>query len=69
MAALRIVPINATSNSKQPQFQSARTRCVNPCKDDNTDQAHVFWEELFVFEVRSGVRFHLLSSVYFSDCY
>lgn len=54
MAALRIVPINATSNSKQPQFQSARTRCVNPCKDDNTDQAHVFWEELFVFEVRSG---------------
>lgn len=62
MAAIRIVPVNAATDSRQLQFQSARTRCVNPSKDTGT-QVRVFWDEVFVFEVKSGVC--LLSSLDF----
>lgn len=55
MAAIRLVPTNAATDSRQLQFQSARTRCVNPSKDNGT-QVRVFWDEVFIFEVKSGVR-------------
>jgi vacuolar protein sorting-associated protein 13A/C len=54
MAAIRIVPIEAVTDSRQLQFQSARTRCANPSKYNGT-QLRVFWDEVFVFEVKSGV--------------
>ncbi|KAG0557949.1 hypothetical protein KC19_11G167800 [Ceratodon purpureus] len=53
MAAIRMVPVNAATDSRQLQFQSARTRCVNPSEDFGT-QVRVFWDEVFVFEVNSG---------------
>ncbi|KAG0604101.1 hypothetical protein M758_10G145000 [Ceratodon purpureus] len=52
MAAIRIVPVNAATDSKQLQFQSARTRCVNPSKDTGK-QVLVVWDEVFVFEVKA----------------
>jgi len=55
MAAIQIVPVHAATNSRQSQFQSARTRCVNPSQDID-HQVRVFWDEVFVFEVKSGVR-------------
>lgn len=54
MAALRIVPVNAATDTKQLQFQSARTRCVNPSKDAGK-QVLVVWDEVFVFEVKARV--------------
>lgn len=54
MAAIRIVPVNAATDSRQLQFQSARTRFVNPRKDTD-NQVQVIWDEVFVFEVKSGV--------------
>ena len=54
MAAIRIVPVNAATDSRQLQFQSARTRCVNPSKEHG-NPVRVFWDEVFVFEVKSGV--------------
>lgn len=55
MAAIRLVPINLATVSRQLQFQSARTRCVNCSKESGTDKVHVIWDEVFVFEVQSGV--------------
>lgn len=54
MAAIRIVPTNAATDTRQLQFQSARTRCVNPRKDTG-NHVRVIWDEVFVFEVKSGV--------------
>lgn len=56
MAAIRIGPINLAAVSRQLQFQSARTRCVNCSQDSGTDKVHVTWDEIFVFEVQSEVR-------------
>jgi len=55
MAAIRIVPINLATVSRKLQFQNARTRCVNRVRDSGTDKVHVIWDEVFVFEVQSGV--------------
>ncbi|XP_024403056.1 uncharacterized protein [Physcomitrium patens] len=54
MAAIRVVPVNLASNNRRLQFQSARTRCVNPSAKSSTDQVRVIWDEVFVFEVQSG---------------
>lgn len=64
MAAIRVVPVNLASNNRRLQFQSARTRCVNPSAKSSTDQVRVIWDEVFVFEVQSGVCvLHVLFSL------
>lgn len=66
MAAIRIGPTNLATVSRQLQFQSARTRCVNCSQESATDKVHVTWDEIFVFEVQSGVRLlHYVTSFLF----
>jgi hypothetical protein len=68
MAAVRVVPSAPTSDNRELLYQSARTRCVNPDKDNHGGHIYVHWDEIFVFEVQPGVsvcivqdleRFHL----------
>lgn len=56
MAAVRVVPSAPTSDNRELLYQSARTRCVNPDKDNRGGQIYVHWDEIFVFEVQPGVR-------------
>lgn len=60
MAAIRIVPSNPATDSRQLQYQSARTRCVNPNNESGSGRVSVTWDEVFVFEVQSGVCIHTL---------
>jgi len=69
MAAIRIVPINLATGSSQPQFQSARTRCVNRIKEIGNDKVQVIWDEIFLFEVQSRVCLLRFSSCSFFGRY
>lgn len=59
MAAVRIVPRLQTSDQRQLQYQSARTRSKNPRPSDSkaqSGQVHIDWDEVFVFEIEPQVN-------------
>ncbi|KAL2636221.1 hypothetical protein R1flu_007700 [Riccia fluitans] len=53
MVAIRIVPRAQSSDQRQLQYQSARTRCAPPESSAFSDSATICWNEIFIFEVES----------------
>jgi len=63
MAAVRVVPSAPTSDNRELLYQSARTRCVNPDKDNRGGHIYVHWDEIFVFEVQPGVSVYIVQDL------
>lgn len=55
MVTVRIVPRTQTSDQRQLQYQSARTRCVPPEDGSSSETLSVHWDEVFIFEVEPQV--------------
>ncbi|BBN04917.1 vacuolar protein sorting-associated protein 13A/C [Marchantia polymorpha subsp. ruderalis] len=53
MVAIRVVPRAQSSDQRQLQYQSARTRSVPPEDGAFSDSVTIHWDEIFVFEVES----------------
>ncbi len=55
MAGIRIVSSKPVPERMDIPLQSARTRCVHPERETANGQVQVFWDEVFIFEVKPGV--------------
>jgi hypothetical protein len=55
MAGIRIVSSKPVPERMDVPLQSARTRCVHPERETASGQVQVFWDEVFIFEVKPGV--------------
>jgi hypothetical protein len=59
MAGICIVSSKPVSERMDVPLQSARTRCVHPERETANGQVQVFWDEVFIFEVKPGVSYFL----------
>ncbi|CAM6084054.1 unnamed protein product [Calypogeia fissa] len=55
LVSVRIIPRSQTSDQRQLQYQSARTRCVPPEDGSSSDTVVIHWDEVFIFEVEPEV--------------